>query len=59
MPPWKPVGGPGYNERRLTDKELATLAAWADGGTPEGDVKDAPKPRDFGGGWQLGKPTLC
>lgn len=59
MPPWKPVGGPAYhNERRLTDKELATLAAWADGGTPEGEAKDAPKPRDFGGGWQLGKPDL-
>jgi hypothetical protein len=59
MPPWKPVGGPGYhNERRLTDKELATLATWADGGTPEGEIKDAPKPRDFGGGWQLGKPDL-
>lgn len=59
MPPWKPVGGPAYhNERRLSDKELATLAAWADGGTPEGDPNDAPQPRDFGGGWQLGKPDL-
>src|SRR5262249_23747836 len=56
-PPWKPVGGPAYhNERRLTDKELATLAAWAGGGTPEGDARDAPKPRDFARGWQLGTP---
>src|SRR5262249_37204832 len=27
-------------------------------GTPEGDAKDAPKPREFVEGWQLGKPDL-
>lgn len=59
MPPWKVVeGGPFHNERKLTDQELATLAAWADGGTPEGDPKDAPKPRAFTEGWQLGTPDL-
>ncbi len=59
MPPWKPVAGPAFhNERKLTDKELETLTAWADGGTPEGDPKDAPKPREFVDGWQLGKPDL-
>jgi peroxiredoxin len=59
MPPWKPVAGPAFhNERRLSDKELATLAAWADGGTPEGDPKDAPPPRSFVDGWYLGKPDL-
>ena len=59
MPPWKPVEGrPFHNERKLTDKEIATLAAWVDGGTPEGDPKDAPPPRQFVDGWQLGKPDL-
>jgi peroxiredoxin len=59
MPPWKPVeGGPFHNERRLSDKEIATLATWADGGTPEGDPKDAPPPRNFAEGWQLGTPDL-
>ncbi len=59
MPPWKPVEGPAFHhERRLTDQELATLAAWADGGTPEGDPKDAPPPRSFVDGWYLGKPDL-
>ena len=59
MPPWKPVEGvPFHNERRLTDKDMATLAAWADGGTPEGDPKDAPPPRQFVEGWQLGEPDL-
>jgi mono/diheme cytochrome c family protein/peroxiredoxin len=59
MPPWKPtVGASFHNERTLTDAEIKTLAAWVDGGTPEGDPKDAPKPREFTDGWQLGKPDL-
>lgn len=59
MPPWKAVeGGPFHNERKLTDKELATIAAWVDGGTPEGDPKDAPKPKSYTDGWQLGTPDL-
>jgi peroxiredoxin len=59
MPPWKPTAGPAFhNERKLTDKEIATLAAWVDDGTPEGNPKDAPKAREFTDGWQLGKPDL-
>ncbi len=59
MPPWKPVEGvPFHNERHMSDKDLATLAAWADGGAPEGDPKDAPPPRKFVEGWQLGEPDL-
>jgi peroxiredoxin len=59
MPPWKPVaGGPFHNERRLTDREIDILANWADGGTPEGDPKDAPAAVTFPSGWQLGQPDL-
>ena len=59
MPPWKPVEGPAFhNERKLSDKDIQTLAAWVDGGTPEGDAKDAPPPRRFVEGWQLGQPDL-
>jgi peroxiredoxin len=59
MPPWKPTEGPVFlNERKLNDQEMATLAAWVDGGTPEGDPKDAPPPRQFTEGWQLGQPDL-
>lgn len=59
MPPWKPQGGPAYqSERKLSDAELKTLAEWVDGGTPEGDPKDAPAPRKFVEGWQLGTPDL-
>ena len=43
MPPW--FAEPGHralaNERRLTQAEINTLAAWADSGAPEGDPKDA------------------
>jgi hypothetical protein len=59
MPPWKPTAGPEFvDERKLTEKEIATLAAWADGGTPEGDPKDAPPAVQYPDGWQLGKPDL-
>lgn len=59
MPPWKPTTGPGFHsERKLTDPQIATLAAWVDGGTPAGDPKDAPPARVFPQGWQLGKPDI-
>jgi peroxiredoxin len=59
MPPWKLVEGVSFhNERRLSDKDITTVAAWVDGSTPEGDPKDAPKPREFVDGWMLGKPDL-
>lgn len=59
MPPWKPKeGGPFQNDRRITQKEIDTIARWVDGGTPEGDSKQAPAPRVFADGWQLGTPDL-
>src|SRR3954470_18975495 len=40
MPPWKPVEGVAFrDERKMSDRDIATLAAWVDGGTPEGDPK--------------------
>lgn len=59
MPPWKVTDGPAFhNERRLSQKEIDTLAAWADGGAAEGNKNDAPPPRSFPVGWQLGTPDL-
>src|SRR5262249_740962 len=59
MPPWKITDGIAYhNERKLSDKEISALAAWVDGGTPEGNAKDAPKVKEFTDGWMLGKPDL-
>jgi peroxiredoxin/mono/diheme cytochrome c family protein len=59
MPPFKVAEGIAFhNDRRMTDQEIATLAAWVDGGTPIGDVKQAPPERKFIEGWQLGQPDL-
>lgn len=59
MPPWKPVAGLKFhNERKLSKKEIDLLAAWVDEKMPEGDKKDAPAPRKFTTGWQLGEPDL-
>jgi hypothetical protein len=59
MPPWKISEGIAFhNERRLSDQEIKTLAAWVDGGTPAGDPNQSPPPREFVKGWQLGTPDL-
>jgi peroxiredoxin/mono/diheme cytochrome c family protein len=59
MPPWKATEGPAFlNDRRMPDRDIATLAAWVDSGCPEGDPKDAPPPRQFPRGWQMGEPDL-
>jgi len=58
MPPWHadPKIGEWKNDRHLTPKEVETIAGWVDAGAPEGDVKDAPAPRKFLEGWQIGTP---
>ena len=58
MPPWKPVTNHGlyYNERRLSDEDVATLAKWHAGGAPSGDLTAAPPPPKFADTWMLGKP---
>jgi mono/diheme cytochrome c family protein len=61
MPPWHAStteGGPFRDPRVLSDTEIATIAAWAQAGAPEGDPKDAPPPLEFTSGWQLGEPDL-
>ncbi len=60
MPPWKPVPGHGefQGERRLTEDQIATIAAWVAAGAPEGDPSLAPAPPEFVTGWQLGEPDL-
>src|SRR5262249_44382969 len=59
MPPWHATEGPAFrNDRRMPDKDIATLAAWVDTGCAEGDPKTAPAPRQFIRGWQLGEPDL-
>jgi hypothetical protein len=61
MPPWKPVAGHGEfrNERRMTDDEISTIAAWVEAGRPEGEPSDRPAPREFpADDWQLGTPDV-
>ena len=58
MPPWHAAAPRGTfsNDRRLTDQERETLVAWADGGAPQGNVKDLPPRPKFVEGWEIGKP---
>ena len=58
MPPWKPTTNHGqyYNERRLSDEDLALLEKWHQGGAPEGDPRETPPPAKFSDAWMMGKP---
>jgi hypothetical protein len=58
MPPWfaDPAVGHYKNDRTLSQAEKETLVRWVDGGAPEGDRQDAPKPIEFTEGWGVGKP---
>jgi hypothetical protein len=62
MPPWKPSPDcgsfEGEEDRVLTQQEIDTIAAWVDGGAPEGNPADLPPPRTFGSDWPLGEPDL-
>jgi mono/diheme cytochrome c family protein len=61
MPPWpasSSYGGPFRDARVLSGDEIAALRAWAEGGAPEGDNKDAPAPLEFSSAWPLGQPDL-
>ncbi len=60
MPPWfaDPHYGKFSNDRTMAAKDVETLVAWANGGAPEGNPKDLPKPVAFVDGWNIGKPDL-
>ncbi len=60
MPPWHADHGhvEYSNERRLTDDQIALLAAWHKQGMPEGNRAKLPALPKFTDGWQLGKPDL-
>jgi tetratricopeptide (TPR) repeat protein/mono/diheme cytochrome c family protein len=60
MPPWlpEPTDHPFADERRLTEREITTLARWAAQGAPIGDAAAVPAPPAFPAGWALGEPDL-
>ena len=57
MPPWhaEPGFGEFAGERRLTDAQVATIAAWVNAGMPRGDMQRMPRLPAFSSGWQLGE----
>lgn len=60
MPPWPadPQYGHFSNDRSLTKAQIDTLAAWADANAPEGNKAEAPAPRTWVEGWNIGKPDV-
>jgi hypothetical protein len=60
MPPWG--ADPGFakyaNDVSLTQGEIDTIAAWVDGGMPQGNAADLPPPPTFSEGWSIGEPDL-
>ena len=60
MPPWHadPHYGEFSNDRRLSQNQIDTIAAWVDQGAMEGNPKDLPAPPKFVEGWIIGKPDI-
>lgn len=64
MPPWHIDRNVGVNKFKddpsLTDAEIATISAWVDAGSPEGNRADMPPPRQFSDldKWHIGKPDI-
>jgi len=60
MPPWlaDPSQSHFANDRRLSQKEIDTIAAWVAAGAPKGDDRDLPPAPQFVQGWSIGKPDL-
>ncbi len=60
MPPWfaDPKYGHFSNNRSLSQKDIATLVTWVNGGAQEGDPKDMPPPAEFLDGWGIPKPDV-
>jgi hypothetical protein len=60
MPPWHadPHFSEFANDRRLSQKEIDTIAAWVDGGSREGDPKDLPPAPKFPDVGSIDKPDV-
>jgi hypothetical protein len=60
MPPWgaDPAHGKFSNDPTLSIDERDTLLAWADAKAPAGKREDAPPPRQFVEGWNIGQPDM-
>ena len=60
MPPWfaDPRYGEWSNAHVLSDAEKRTISQWVESGARRGDPSDAPEPREFLAGWNIGVPDM-
>jgi hypothetical protein len=60
MPPWfaDPKYGHFANNRSLTESEIHTIIAWANGGAQEGNPKDLPPAVNWTEGWAISTPDI-
>ncbi len=60
MPPWfaDPCCGQFSNDPSLSREQIATIAKWAEAGSPAGDPKSAPPPHHWVMGWNIPPPDL-
>jgi len=60
MPPWgaDPHYGTFKDDRSLSAAQIATIAAWAEGGAPRGRDADLPRMPSFTAGWSHGEPDV-
>jgi hypothetical protein len=60
MPPWGADSAAGQfaNDRRLSQEEIDTIAAWVDQGSKEGDPSELPPPPASIQGWEIGQPDV-
>lgn len=58
MPPWSanPKIGHWTNDASLSPRELQDLLSWAKNGAPEGVASQAPLPKSYVKGWNIGQP---
>ncbi|HUO35995.1 MAG TPA: hypothetical protein VMU43_13470 [Candidatus Acidoferrum sp.] len=58
MPPWfaDPRFGHFSNDPSLTQRQIATIFAWAKSGAPAGNPEDAPPDRHWVEGWSIPEP---
>src|SRR6266571_2964916 len=60
MPPWfaDPCCGHFSNDPSLAPQQIATIASWADAGTPAGDPRESPPVPHWAAGWNIAQPDL-
>ena len=61
MPPWfaDPSAHQTYrDDNSLSRAEAQIIKDWVNSGAPEGNAKDAPPPRKFVDGWNIGQPDM-